>query len=162
MEQAQADELKANAKAEAAAEDRKRLTELKAAFPDEAEFVLEQHELGHTVLEAKAAYADILAARVKEQDETISAKDKELAEFKAKGPATGVEPLSEDAPGDKSAAFDGDPIEAWTKALQAKIAAGMDNKRAASALVREQPELHAAYLEAYNELHAAARGSGRR
>lgn len=43
-----------------------------------------------------------------------------------------------------------DPIAAWNAALQAKLAAGRSRQQAIVQLVREEPELHQAYLEAYN------------
>jgi hypothetical protein len=40
------------------------ITELKALFPDRAEFVIDQFERGASLLEAKAAYSDVLATEL--------------------------------------------------------------------------------------------------
>ena len=50
-------------KKQAAGEDKVRLSALKAAFPDEPAFVLEQFEKKATVEQAKSAYADILKTK---------------------------------------------------------------------------------------------------
>lgn len=46
-----------------------------------------------------------------------------------------------------------DPIAEWDSRLAAKMRAGMPQDKATSALVREDPELHRAYLAAYNARH---------
>lgn len=69
------------------------IAELKAAFPGNPDFVLAQAEKGVTLLEAKAAYGEVLEAR--------NAKlEKENADLRAKAaPAPGAEPLRQDDPG---------------------------------------------------------------
>ncbi|MGA1979470.1 MAG: S49 family peptidase [Sedimentisphaerales bacterium] len=74
-------------------EDKVRLSALRAAFPDEPAFVLEQFEKGATVEQAKAAYADILKTRnaeLKEQNAELAKKTK-----KATGGAPPVPPGGE-------------------------------------------------------------------
>ncbi len=57
---------KAKAAQDVRAEERQRLTGLKAAFPDEPAFAMEQYEKGATLVEAKAAFSDVLAERGKQ------------------------------------------------------------------------------------------------
>ncbi len=54
-------------RAEAVAAEQKRLAELKAAFPGDPAFALEQFAAGHDVTQAKAAYCDVLAERLKDK-----------------------------------------------------------------------------------------------
>lgn len=49
------------------AEERRRLTQLREAFPDDPTFAMEQFAQGATLIEAKAAYSDILQKRMAEQ-----------------------------------------------------------------------------------------------
>lgn len=58
----------AKVRAEALEADRKRLADLKAAFPEDPAFAMEQFAAGHDVTQAKAAYCDILAQRMKERE----------------------------------------------------------------------------------------------
>ena len=46
--------------------------------------------------------------------------------------------------------FYGKAIEAWEGEVAARVAAGMTKARAIAELVKNEPELHAAYLEQYN------------
>jgi len=48
--------------------ERMRLSELKKAFPDDLEFAIEQFEAGASLIEAKAAYADVLQKRLTEKE----------------------------------------------------------------------------------------------
>lgn len=50
--------------ADAVAAERQRLADLRAAFPKDPEFAMQQFEAGASVTEAKAAYVDILQARI--------------------------------------------------------------------------------------------------
>jgi signal peptide peptidase SppA len=47
-------------------------------------------------------------------------------------------------------------IDQWNEAVQVKIDRGLSKSAAIREVVREQPELHAAYLAAYNEKHGEA------
>lgn len=87
MEQTELAAAQAKAKGEAVAAERQRLADLKAAFPGEDKFVMEQYEAGSSVLEAKAAFGDVLKAR-------LEAKDKENATLReqAAAPATSTGP----------------------------------------------------------------------
>jgi signal peptide peptidase SppA len=60
--------------AAARADDQKRLTELKAAFPDDAAFAAEQFAAGASVEQAKAAYCDVLRAKLASQPAAAAAE----------------------------------------------------------------------------------------
>jgi hypothetical protein len=45
----------------------------------------------------------------------------------------------------------GDAIQLWNEAVAEKVAAGLPKSKAAASVVRENPELHAAYVAASNK-----------
>lgn len=106
------DELKASAREEgvtagieeAKASEKKLLGELKAAFPERAQFVLDQFEAGHSVLEAKAVLSDLLLAENKELHDKLGKKGTDAVGFTA---SDGQNPPKEgsDAPTDSEAAL---------------------------------------------------------
>jgi signal peptide peptidase SppA len=108
------------ARQEAAAESRKRLSDLKAAFPDDLPFAVAQFEAGSSLIEAKAAYSDVLQKKLN-----------------AKANA-GAAPLES---GDS--ANDGENFVTLGKQMSKdeKIPLGLAYKK----LARERPELHKAY-----------------
>lgn len=107
---------------------------IKAACPGaDAEFIGAQCEAGATVQQAQAAWVAELNRRV------------EAASAKARKP--GVEPVG--SKGGPSAET-GDPIVAYNVAVTNKVKAGMKQHDAVLAVNREQPELRAAYVAAYN------------
>jgi len=72
-----ADESKHNeaiaaAKKQVSADEKKRLADLKSAFPKDLAFAVEQFEAGASVTEAKAAFADVLQKRLDEKEEKES------------------------------------------------------------------------------------------
>lgn len=69
------------------AEEKKRVTDIKAAFPDDAAFALDVIESGKSLLEAKADYADVLKKRLTDASAT-HAKALEEAKAANKQPAT--------------------------------------------------------------------------
>lgn len=103
------------------------IAELKAAFPGREGFVLECVEKGLTVLEAKAAFADVLATE-------LSARDRRIGELQqqvkaAKPPAAGAQPAP--LPGAQTAA--GEPSDediTSGKLTQEQFDANEDIKRA--------------------------------
>jgi ATP-dependent protease ClpP protease subunit len=116
--------------------------ELKAAFPRaDASFIVAQQEAQATLPQAQAAYQAALENRLA------------AAESRA-GKAVGVNVVPEGRMIDGSVS---DPISEWRDAMAALTAKGLSKQRATSKLVSEQPQLHAAYLEAYNLEHADAR-----
>lgn len=93
-------------RSEAGLAERKRLGELRAAFPGEEKFVMEQYEAGASVLQAEAAFSKVLRTR-------LAAKETELAAAKTAKPAatrTGAEPLA--AGGDPQTQEEPDFVEA--------------------------------------------------
>lgn len=108
------------ASSKATEDSRKRLTDLKAAFPDDLAFAVEQFEAGASLLEAKAAYSDVLkkklAAKTNAGPEPIQSGDS----------ASGGESFV--ALGKKLAKEEGIPLGAAYKKL-----------------ARQRPELHKAY-----------------
>jgi len=110
----------AAAKQQAAAESRQRLSDLKAAFPEDLPFAVAQFEAGSSLIEAKAAYADVLQKRLK-------AKDNQ-----------GPDPL---ASGDSNDGGENFVQRGKQIAKEEKIPLGS----AYSKLARERPELHVAY-----------------
>ena len=64
---------------------------------------------------------------------------------------------SEPPPAEPAAREFGDPIGEWARELVKLEAQGMLRAKAISKLAKEQPDLHAAYIEAYNLVHADAR-----
>jgi len=121
------------AKQKHASDEKKRLAELKGAFPNDLEFAIEQFEAGASLIEAKAAFADVLQKKLDE---------KEKEEEKEKGKEAGADPLkSVDSAGEG----DGDNFVTLGKkmAKEEKIPLGQAYKK----LAREQPELHKAYKE---------------
>lgn len=55
-----------------------------------------------------------------------------------------------------------DPITAFEEATEKLVAKGMTKERAIGSLIEERPEMHEAYLEAYNAKHGVNRRSGYR
>lgn len=64
--QTQLQQAREQASREAVTAEQKRFAALQSAFPEEPDFVMAQYAAGHSVEQAKAEYADILAARLKE------------------------------------------------------------------------------------------------
>jgi len=105
---------KAAAAEEAARAERAKLAALKAAFPDRVAFATEQFEKGHTVEQAKAALADVLAAeltaanaKVAELQKTHDEMAGKLASFEDGSAGAGLEKKGEGGTGGKEA-YDGD------------------------------------------------------
>lgn len=105
-----------------------RVSALQAAFPDDAKFAMEQVVAGASVQEAKAAYCDVLAGRLK--DETSKKPPEKPATGKTKN---GADPIAAGG-----AAAEGG-AGTFTEQAKAKAAAdGTTFRVAASALSREQ------------------------
>lgn len=134
------DQEKAAAAEQARLADRKRLGELKAAFPKHLEFAVEQFEKGATVEQAKVAFVDVLAA------ENIR-KDAEIATLKEAAKAAGGETTKGvEHGGEGSAATVADFIGEAKKLMGERKLPSL--KAAMSALAKEKPELHAAFINA--------------
>ena len=125
------------------ADDAATYEELVAVIPKaDNDFLIGQLKAKATVEQAHLAWIETLQQRIEE-------KDKQLAEAKTKAaekPA-GVDPLGGVA---DAGTAGGDPQEDWKQAVAEKVAAGKDKASAIRAVVREDPELHAAYLASVN------------
>jgi ATP-dependent Clp protease, protease subunit len=146
--------------------------DLKAAFPRaSAEFVVNCMASNFSMDQARASYDEATAAALseaiaeankakaeladflkkKQDDEEAACKAKDEAEAtakaaaEAKAKAGGVKPLAS-----STAKSEGGPADAWRAAVADKIASGMPKAKAHSAVARENPELHAAYVAAVN------------
>lgn len=145
--------------------------ELKAAFPKAgAEFLTSQLEANATAEQARNAYQAKLEKDLEDsRKETEAAKAQATAEAKARAEAEakakadaesagnrlGVPPVADEKPGNK--ATDDDPIVAWNNLVAKHTSAGMSRGKAISKAVRENPEAHKAYLNAWNESHRIER-----
>lgn len=120
--------------------------ELKSALPDsDAPFQVKCLEQGWTLTQAKDRWMDLLRL-----NNEVLAKDKELAEARADKP--GVAPLGTGVDKKGAAAEEtGDPIERWKAAVAAKMCPGVMKSQAVREVVHEDPDLHDAYVKAYNE-----------
>ena len=100
-------------------------------------------------LEAKATADVAVAAWMAEQNSRL-----EQAKAKAELPRPGVDAL---ASGKAKVEQAGDPIEAFEGRVSELMAGGKSRPKAIAATVREDPELHAAYIAAYNAKHNTKR-----
>lgn len=118
------------------------IAELRAAFPDDAEFVLEQAEKGVSLLEARANYGAVLQERNKALTEELNAA-------RATPPAP-TRPTQNALP----ASNETETVEAaagpkWRAAIKAHKERGLDHFEAMQAAARENPALQrAAMVEA--------------
>jgi signal peptide peptidase SppA len=125
------------------------LTELKAACPGATPaFVLEQLEAQATVNQAAAAWMKLQQeeiGKLKQQNEELA---KQQAEPPAKKPGNKpIESTGKVPEGNQSV---GDAIAEWDEAIATHMKAGKSKAEAARQVVKENPELRAAYVEAYN------------
>jgi ATP-dependent Clp endopeptidase proteolytic subunit ClpP len=156
MDEKDLEKATAQARAEAAAESRKLLADLKAAFPDAPTFAMAAFENGQSVVEAKAAYCDVVLAAKAELEAGLT---KEIAELKAAaenakpaaGKGIGVEPLG-GATGEAGTGT-GDAESEWNALVEKKIAAGMPRQKAVLAANRERPDLRLRYVDEHNAQH---------
>ncbi len=135
--------------------------DLKLAFPNsDAAFREECTELGATLAEAHELWATNVTKATTKLAEANKAQADKIAELeaaaKAKEEAPGVEALGVITEGTTNAAG-GDVSEQWHAAVAEKEKAGMKKGPAMVAVVKEQPELHQAYLDTYNTEHRQQR-----
>ena len=79
---------------EALAADRKRVSDIRAAFPKHPEFALAQIDKGSTLLEAKVAFNDVLQAEADAAKVSQNAAEQKLADVaKSPKPAPGAAPV---------------------------------------------------------------------
>lgn len=126
---------------EGAARERKRFAGLAERF-DDAAFVVEQFKAGHDADEALGIWDQRELARMKAENERLASENEALKKRPAPD-STGPDAVSFD---DSDESSDGGDFMAVSKA-RAK-ADGCKLHEAMSKIAREQPELHAAYVEA--------------
>lgn len=120
--------------------------ELKAACVGaDAEFICAQMESAATVENAVKAWMGELTKRA-DAANTAATEAKAEAE-KVKAQKSGVEPLGS---GSSPSTPPSDPVAEWRDAIKEKVAEGLSKGKAVAAVVRENPDLHAAYIEAVN------------
>jgi signal peptide peptidase SppA len=118
------------------------LKTLKAALPKaSSDFIVEALESGWSVAQARMAW----------MEKTIASQAEEIETLKSTKPGAsrggGAKPLTT---GKSGVAITGDAKALWAAAIKEKTDAGMNRAKAVSAVVREQPDLHSAYVEACN------------
>lgn len=133
------DAIKKEAADSAVSAQKERLSALKAAFPDDIEFVVEQHEKDATVEAAKAAYSEVLKTRLEESEKQKAGLEKKLAGKAAAEGVEGVE-FQESTEGGDSRDF----MElARATAKEKKISM----RDAMVQVAHEDPALHDAWVE---------------
>ena len=126
------------------------IQELKAALPEsDPAFLLTQLESGATVPAAQGSWIKELQARLTTKNtELVTAKTK-ITELEAAAPKKpGVTALGEASAPKKESLVD--PKVAWNDAVEAKVKIGMPKSKAIAAVVRENKELHEAFVAAMN------------
>lgn len=128
------------------------LQEIRSACPGaDNDFVVSQLERGATVAQAQQAWMQEMQQRLQTQTEELN-KLKQQAETPPRAASKlGVPPLT--STGTKADAADTDPIAAWNTAVAEQQKLGKSKAAAIQAVVRANPELHQAYIEAYNAAH---------
>ncbi len=125
------------------------LEELKAACDGASpEFLLRQLEAKATQAQAMKAWMVELKAQAEKakSDAEAATKAKIEAEEQAKVSKPGVQPLNADA----GKTTDEDPIAAWNALVAEKAKTSRSKPDAVIAAAKENPELRAAYVEAFN------------
>jgi len=110
-------------------------------------FIVEQLAAHATADDARRAYA-------KRQSEEVAALKAQMVAAMSGG--LGVAGVNAGAKASADSA--GDPIEAWETAVGGEMANGKSRRDAIFAVVRERPDLQAAYVEAHNAKYRATRG----
>lgn len=145
------------------------LSQLKAACPGATpEFLLQQIEAGASIDTARSAWTAKLAS-------DLAAARSEIGQMKAAGTASGSAAGNNSAPGadpipagagsSKSSAAGAshgadDAIAQWDEALeQLMTERKFSRAKATQQLVHDRPELHQAYLVAWNQKHQSQRKS---
>jgi len=122
-------------------------SELKTALPKaSAEFREKCLDAQMSIEQAKDAYIGSMQAALDQE----RAKTEQTQAASAK---PGVDALGTRGTASPASAGGGDPIAAWDAAVAEKVQAGMSKTRAVSAVAAKDPELHQAYIEAYNAAH---------
>lgn len=120
------------------------IPELKAAFPKNLDFVLEQAEKGATLDQAKAAYADVLQAELKAKDEQLAETKKtlEAAQRASSSPRRPIAVGGGAASGGEGGTF--------VELVRAGTTRGLTKAQAIREAAIQNPGAHAAYVAQAN------------
>jgi signal peptide peptidase SppA len=154
------------------------IKELRAAFPSDPAFALESAEKALTLVEAKAAYADVLQTRLSEANQKLAqAATKPAEQPAAAAPAAPVVPAKKpgvpaldngavEAPRNSDSVATGDAEQQFKAKVQEQIKAGKSRDTAVALVAQENPELHQAMIEQatanHNKRRALLRQLGQR
>lgn len=123
-------------------------------------FTLGQLKAESTVAQAQGAWTKVLSQRVKDAEAKAAALEAEKKELIAQaGTRTGVDPVVPKDGAKPKIEASGDPIVLWDDAVAEKVAKGLPKAKAISLVSKTNPELHAAFIAAYNDLHGGNRKS---
>lgn len=127
------------------------LAEIKAICPKaEPNWLLAQLEKNATLDQAGQSYRENLEAQLAIRDEELKAeKEKTAAAAAVAAKKPGVAPLAQGKGTAASAAAD--PVAAFDEAVAAKVKSGLPKSKAVAAVIKADPELHAAYVAAAND-----------
>jgi hypothetical protein len=139
-----------------AAEGQATFEELKAGCVGaDAAFICSQLEAKATLKQATAAWMSEQQKRIeaanKATEEAKAASVKAAEDAKAAAAKPGVKAITTSNGNDP--VTEGSPIVQWNEAVAGKVKAGLPRDKAIAAVARENPDLHDAYLIAYNEEH---------
>lgn len=138
--------LAADAKAEGAKAESDRMAELHAAFPNDLPFAVAQFQAGASLIEAKAAYADVLAERNAKLTEDL----KEAKKMPPGRVASGCATLGNGGGKPENANDYGDPVALVAERIQSLMARGTSRQDAMRTVFKADRELHEAYMRATN------------
>lgn len=139
----------------ALAADQTRREEITTAFPDDPAFALTQCNAGASVIEAKAAYSDVLKSRLDESKKN-EADALAKAEAKAKAEAaqnSGEAEGGEFVPQNAGANSDGKGTGAFMALVNEQVASGKSRNKAFKDVASKNPELREAFVKEHNAAH---------
>lgn len=132
------------------AQERERIKSIKAAFPADATFALEQIEAGVSLEEARTrfSYAEAERAKTATVQAALDAKTAELEALR-KAPR-GVKPIPGGTGGAPPTAADGTAKDQWEALVRDEQRKGKLRAAAVASVGRDHPELHLAMLQEAN------------
>lgn len=139
------------------AEERQRVKDITAAFPDDPAHANKHAALGSSLADAKADYADVLRKKLAEEKAARTAAESELAKSRTASATTTASPglvpaiRPADGPPGSQPQADGRSAFARFRDLLSKAReAGLSREEAVRHVAREHPELHRAVLSEAN------------
>lgn len=136
------EKIRSEAAATERAAEKQRVADIRAAFPKDPAFAMDQIAAGASLSDAKAAYADVLQAK-------LDASEKQLSEAKAKPAAApaarkGADPLSTEDTGNAA----GGKVDFLSRAREMAVEKGWTVRQSLSYLARTEPSLYADFMNA--------------